>query len=159
MKKRFLLGLRLRFQLVNVKWQLRCSRRSVAAIQKAHEKELLSLRTHYELLLAEERLKVETLNLTFTDRLLQIQGQPGVSHSIADLTEKAQSKVDPAYKTPEPDAEDLLSEDEHDLFLDMRDGFFEAEKQNGRSEAEITRLWNETFKMKSIQRAKESILQ
>jgi hypothetical protein len=157
--RKFLFKLRLWTRLVIAKRKLRRVQSSVALIKKEHEKELSSTRSHYEILLANERLKSETLALAIADRTLEAFKLMNVSHAVSNLGEQAQKRVDPAYQPPEPNPEDYLGEDEHDLFLDLRDGFFEAERSNGRSEAEIARLWNEKFKRLAIQQAKDSIIQ
>jgi hypothetical protein len=155
--RKFLFKLKLWARLFQARRSFRRVQRVVVQIKKAHEKELSSVRSHYELLLAEERLKVQTLALTLADRVCEAKGLMSVSHTLSNLQDKAERTVDPHYQPPAPDPEDSLSEDEHNYFLDLKDGFFEAEKWRG--EAEITRLWNETFKFKAISQAKESILQ
>jgi hypothetical protein len=131
----------------------------LASKEREHQKELKETRRHYEVQLAESRLKIETLSLTIADRTLQAFNLMSVSHTVSDLTEKAKERVDPAYKPPAPDPEDMLSGDEHDFFLDTKDGFWEVERNNGRSEKEIENLWEKEFKFKAIQHAHESILQ
>jgi hypothetical protein len=157
--RKFLLKLRLWTQLVIARRRWRRVRRSVAEIKRAHEKELLSVRSHYEKLLAAERLKVEALSLSISDRTLQAFNLMGVSHTVINHAEGAEANVEPGYKPlPIPEEETLIG-DEHDLFLDLRDGFWEAERDNGRDEAEIKRLWDSDFKFRTIKQVKESILQ
>lgn len=159
MNRKFLLRLRLWTQLVIARRRWRRVCKSVAEIKRAHEKELLSIRSHYEKLLAAERLKVEALALSISDRTLQAFDLMGVSHTVINHAEGAEQNVEPGYKpTPIPE-EETLTGDEHDLFLDLRDGFWEAEKANGRDEAEIKRLWDSDFKFRTLKTVKESILQ
>jgi hypothetical protein len=156
--RKFLLGFSLYFRLRAVKRRLRASQRTVAQNKEAHEKELISIRGHFERLLAEERLKVQTLALQIADTACMANKLPCVSHTVANLSEEAERIVDPTYKPPEPNLEDTLLGDEYDYFLDQKDGFWEAERSNGRSEAEIAKLWNDTFKFEAIRQAKEQIL-
>lgn len=158
-QRKFLLKFKFWARYLFTKRKLRRVQNLVVESNKAHEKELHSIRSHYEKLLAEQGLKIEALSLSIADRTLEAFKLLNVSHTVSNLADKAAQRVDPGYWPTPPPEEDALSGDEHDFFLDLKDGFFEAERANGRSEPEITRLWNETFKAKAIQQARESILQ
>lgn len=156
-QRKFLLRLRLWTQLVIAKRKLRRVLSSVATNKEAHEKELHSVRSHYEKLLSAERLKVEALSLSIADRTLQAFNLMAVSHTVANHAEGAESNVEPKFKpTPLPEEETLLG-DEHDLFMDLKEDFWEAEKR--RPEAEIQRLWESDFKHRALAQVKESFLQ
>ncbi len=157
-QRKFLLKLRLWTQLVIAKRQWRRVCKSVAEIKIAHEKELLSVRSHYEKLISAERLKVEALSLSIADRTLQAFNLMAVSHTVNNHAENAEQNVEPGYKIPLPD-EDTLIGDEHDFFLDLKDNFWAIEKSNGRNDAEIKNLWESQFKSLAIQQVRESILQ
>ncbi len=80
-----------------------------------------------------------------------------VSHTVANHAEKAE--VEPKFQPPVIPDEEALYGDEYDFYLDLKEGFWEAERENGRDDAEITRLWESEFKQRTIQQVKESILQ
>lgn len=107
--------------------------------------------------MAEEKLKVQELCFTVADRTLQAVKLMSVSHTVSNLKGEAERVVDPQYRPPDPDPEDLLNPDEHDFFLDQRDTFYDVARAEGKSEAEINKLW-ESEKFTAIQNAKDTIL-
>jgi hypothetical protein len=158
--RKFLLKLKLWVRLVVAKRQLRRSQSLSVSLKRDHEKEVKSIRSHYERLLAEERLKSESLSLYYSDKVLEaVKLTSGVSHTVHMAQGRVDEKLDPSFRPPEPNPEDTLSEDEHDYYLDQMEGFFEHEKANGRDDAEIKRLWETQYKLNAINLAKESILQ
>jgi hypothetical protein len=152
-QRKFLLKLGLWVRLVVTKRQLRRTRRLVVSTVKKHEEDILQLRAHYERLLGEERLKSESLSFYYSDRVMEaFKLTSGIAHTVHEAQGKL--TLEPSLRPAPPSVEDSLSEDERDMFLDLKDGFFEAERQNGRSEPEIQRLWDAQFKDDAINQAR-----
>jgi hypothetical protein len=159
-QRKFLLRLRLWVRLVVTKRQLRRTRRLVVSLGKKHEEDTQKLRAHYERLLAEERLKSESLSFYYSDRVMEaFKLTSGVAHTVHEAQGRVDEKLDPSFRPPPPNLEDTLYGDELDMFLDLKDGFFEAERKNGRGDAEIQRLWDTQIKDNAIHQARELILQ
>jgi len=153
----FLLKFRLWGRLVVSKRHTKRLLRQIDNLKLEHERKIDELRRFYEKRLTVERLKVESLHLAWSDRLLQSQKLLTVSHITHDLDEKADNQLEPVPQKPY-DPEKDLSGDQMDFYLDAKDGFWEAELEMGRSESEIAHLWNTRFKPLEIARAKASII-
>lgn len=154
--RRFLLKSRLWWRLCVSKRHCKRLSRQISVITADFEQKLEEQRRYYDKRLTVERLKVESLHLAWSDRLLQSQKLLTVSHVTHGLGEKADEILEPTPITPEmPESE--LSNDQMDFYLDAKDGFWELEAQNGRSESEIAHLWNTQFKQLEIARAKTSV--
>jgi len=154
--RRFLLTSRMWWRLVISKRHTKRLARQNDNLKLEHERKIDELRRYYEKRLTVERLKVESLHLAWSDRLLQSQNLLTVSHITHDLEEKADNQLEP--HPPKPyDPEKDLSGDQMDFYLDAKDGFWEAELESGRSESEIAHLWNTQFKPLEIARAKTSV--
>lgn len=151
--RKFLIRLQLWTRLKRSKRELRRVRSVLASIKTEHEKELRDTRHHYEVQLAEARLKIEALSLAIADRTLQAFQLMPVSHTVANLKEEAKELVDPAYKPPLPDPEDMLSDDEHDFFLDAKESFFQDGERRGLSLADINKRWETEGKASAISNA------
>jgi hypothetical protein len=154
--RRFLLKSRLWWRYCVSKRHYKRLLRKNTAEKRAFEVQLSEQKRFYERKLEIERLKVESLHLAWSDRFLQLQKLLTVSHITHNLDEKVDDALQ-ARDTRPISPEQSLTHDQLNFFLDAKDGFWEAEIANGRSEAEIQRLWDNDYKSLEIARAQTSV--
>lgn len=154
--RKFLLKSRLWWRCTVSKRHHKRLLRQLATQTAEYTQKLDAQRRYYEKRLAVEQLKVESLNLAWCDRLLQSQKLLTISQVTYGLDEKADNVLEPVpSKSIEPETD--LNADQMDFFLDAKDGFWEIEASNGRTETEIAHLWNTQYKQLEIARAKSSV--
>lgn len=144
-------------RLVTARRQYRRVLKNIEFLEKQHTLELKEIRSHYERRLEAERLKVEAITIASYDRFLQLQGLLATSYQIERAAERVDEVIDPQFKPPQPDPTDSLTSDQYSFFLDSKDNFFQAERISGKSEPEISRIWESEFKQIEIERSKALI--
>lgn len=140
--RKFLLSLRIfgryRYFRRQFKRQKRENAATIAAMLKAKEK----LTEYYELRLETMRQEQKSLLFALTDKVLVAGKSSVVSHVTHDAEDKAERALHPVEERAF-DAEKDLSGDQRSFYLDLKEGFAEAEAANGRSDSEIQRLWKD----------------
>lgn len=119
--------------------------------------EIDRLKAHYEHRVETERQKYEALLFAGVDRAYQAMKLLPITHVTHDAAEKAANTLStPDSQPPNPEKE--LSGDILGFYLDSKDGFWEAEAENGRTDAEIQRLWDTEYRDVEIERAKTALV-
>lgn len=114
-------------------------------------------RNYYERRLEIERQKYESMLHAGVDRALQAAKLLPISHVTLDAAEKAENILNSSIVEPR-DPEKELTGNVLGYVLDAKDAFFEAEAAEGRSDAEIQRLWETRFRDLAIANAKDAIM-
>jgi hypothetical protein len=137
----------------------RCLRlsRDLKESEAKFQAEIDRLTSYYERRLEIERQKCESLLFAGVDRAYQAVKLFPITHVANDAAEKTANILDSSVLRP-ANPEKELTGDVLGFYLDAKDGFWEAEAENGRSDAEIQRLWDEHYRDEEIARAKVSII-
>lgn len=151
--RQFLLKLRLFIRYRRLKWRHGRVYRDFYNYKAKKEQEITHLRRYYERRLEIERQKYESMLHAGVDRALQAAKLLPISHVTLDAAEKAENILNSSIVEPR-DPEKELTGDILGYVLDAKDAFFEAEAENGRSDAEIQRLWETQFRDLAIAHAK-----
>lgn len=154
--RQFLLRLRsfIRYRLYKRRYlsalrEIDCQTRENAA-------EIERQRNYYERRLETERQKYESMLHASVDRALQAVKLLPISHVTLDAAEKAENILNSNIIEPR-DPEKELTGNVLGYVLDAKEAFFEAEAAEGRSDAEIQRLWETKFRDLAIANARDAI--
>lgn len=110
----------------------------------SNSREKRSLIKHYEVQLAQERTRNETLHLAWADRWLQREKLATLSVSTTLIKENSNLKLPEEFITPDVDDENYtLNAAQMFELQDRREHFFQEGLSMGKSPAEITNRWKD----------------
>lgn len=157
--RQFLLRLRYFILAKRLRRINRRQERLIREQQVSFELKSQKLSAHYDRQLTKSRLEKDNIILFYNDRLLQFVKLTAIGGMVTNVDGDINENLHPDHQIPPEDPESGLNNIELDFYLDAKEGFMEYETtENGRSEVEALRIWNQDFRRNEVARAKSSIL-
>jgi hypothetical protein len=138
-----LLNCRYFFKYRAVKRKYRNLKNHFAEYRQKQDSEKKALTAHYELQLAMERTRNESLHAEWANRFLQLQKLSGLGVTTSLIEERAALKLPEALRTLESNDEESLSPSQYLEYQDRKQLFYQQGAEIGKSPSEINNRWED----------------